>query len=199
MTISGRITAFAASNILPRRRYLPPPFIAHLPRPSPFPLLHWMVLLMVSLCHWQASRDDLRPSASADAESSFEKGSSTASRAVRNGNAGSSTILGTGSLPQRATRRSALYGACVCVHNWLCQPACSAAASAASAQADAGAVLLLMHGLSHLVLTACVHVGCLLVQKHGGAARQRKNEEWPFPGFSVFTAFHVLRRVHAAC
>ena len=48
-----------------------------------------------------------------------------------------------------------------------------------------------------LVLTACVHVGCLLLQEHGGAARQREKQEWPFPGVSVFTCFHVLRRVHA--
>ena len=117
-TTAARITASADPTSLPRRRYLTPrAFQAHLPRPSPFPLLHGMVLLMLSLCHWRASRDGLRLSASAEAESSFAKGSSTASRAVLNGEAGSSNILGTGSLPRRATTRSALYGACFCVHN----------------------------------------------------------------------------------
>ena len=93
--------------------------------------------------------------------------------------------------------RSALRCVLLCAQ-LLCQPACSAAAFAASAQADASAVLL-MHSLSHLVLTACVHVGCLLLQEHGAAAQQREKQDWPFPGFSLFTAFHVLRRVHAAC
>ena len=59
----------------------------------------------------------------------------------------------------------------------LCLPACSAAAAAASTQTDADTLLLLMHGLSRLVLTACVHVGCLLLQEHGGAPEKRENQE----------------------
>ena len=116
-TTAARITASADPTILPRRRYLTPAFGAHLTRPSQFPLLHGMVLLMLSLCHWRASRDGLRLSASAEAESSFEKGSSTASRAVITIEAGSSTILGTDSLPLRAALLFPLYGACLCVHN----------------------------------------------------------------------------------
>ena len=116
-TTAARITASADPTSLPRRRYLTPPFIAHLPQPSPFPLLHRMVLLMLSLCYWRAFRDYLRLSASAEAESSFEKGSSTATRAVITVEAGSSTILGMVSLLLRAALLFPLYGACSCVHN----------------------------------------------------------------------------------
>jgi len=153
---------------------------------------------MLPPCNWRESRDGLRLSASAEAEPSFEKGSSTASRAVITIEAGSSTILVTDSLPLRAALLFPLYGACFYAYNCsACQPALLLLRPRLRLMLIR--CCLLMHGLSHLVLTACVHVGCLLLQEHGGAPEKREKQEWPFPGFSVFTAFHVLRRVHTAC
>ena len=62
----------------------------------------------------------------------------------------------------------------------------------------ADTLLLLMHDLSHLELTACVHVGCLLFRSTEGRVKSVKFKSGLFPGFQ-FSQLSTYLGVYTCC